>query len=81
MPLYFQNCKQLEAGETTPLLKTADMNQNESAKGDRDKGLPSVKGESYYIYIYIIIFGHAILFSFTIQNICIISVLCMAMSV
>ena len=41
--LYFQNCKQLEAGETTPLLKTADMNQNESAKGDRGKGLPSVK--------------------------------------
>ena len=41
--LYFQNCKQLEAGETTVLLKTADMNQNESAKGDRGKGLPSVK--------------------------------------
>ena len=25
--LYFQNCKQLKAGETIPLLKTADMNQ------------------------------------------------------
>ena len=33
MILYFQNCKQLEAGKTTPLLKTADMNHNESAKG------------------------------------------------
>ena len=26
-----------------PLLKRSDMNQNKSAKGDRDKGLPSVK--------------------------------------
>ena len=35
---YFQNCKQLEAEagrRTTPLLKTADMNQNKSAKEDR----------------------------------------------
>ena len=39
--LHFQNCKQLEAGETT--TKMADMNQNESAKGNRGKGLPSVK--------------------------------------
>ena len=29
--------------KTTPLLKTADINQNESAKGDLVKGLPSVK--------------------------------------
>ena len=45
-----------------PLLKRSDMNQNESAKGDRDKGLPSVKGESYYIYIYIIWTSHFVLF-------------------
>ena len=38
-----------------PLLKRSDMNQNESAKGDRDKGLPSVKCESYYMYNYIYI--------------------------
>ena len=34
-----------------PLLKRSAMNQNEFAKGDRDKGIPSVKGESYYIYL------------------------------
>ena len=41
--LYFKDCKQLKAGETTNLLKTSDMNQNESAKGDQGKGLPSAK--------------------------------------
>ena len=38
--LYFQNCEQLEAGEATPFLKTADMNQNESSKRGLGKGLP-----------------------------------------
>ena len=35
---------ELEAGETTPLPKTSDMNQNESAKGGRGKGFPLIKG-------------------------------------
>ena len=53
--LYFQNCKQLEAGETTPLLKTADMNQNESAKGDRAPGQRAPLGQML-IYLYFIDF-------------------------
>ena len=34
-----------------PLLKRSNMNQSESAKGDRDKGLPSVKGE-FNLYMF-----------------------------
>ena len=39
----------MEAGETIPLLKTADMNQNESAKGSRPLG-------QMLIYLYFIDF-------------------------
>ena len=39
--------------DTTTLLKTADMNQNESAKVDRGKGLPSAR-----LPIVTIIAGH-----------------------
>ena len=63
-----------------PLLKRSAMNQNEFAKGDRDKGIPSVKGESYYIYIYIIWTRHFILFQNLEQHLHH-AVLCMAMSV
>ena len=58
MKLHFQNCKQLEAWETmvtTSLLETADMNQNESAKGDRGKG-PKCSPGQMLIHLYLIDF-------------------------
>ena len=37
--IIFPKLQAVGSWETTPLLKTTDMNRNESAKGDRGKGL------------------------------------------